>query len=84
MCLLDDKGEETRVELLEVPGFCRHGYLPALVPGQHYGFRVHGPRALQEGRRFNPRKLVLDPYAKAIEGRGASCGNDGIYPTGFE
>ena len=43
-----------------------HGYLPDLKPGQLYGFRVHGPHEPEAGHRFNPNKLLLDPYAKAI------------------
>jgi glycogen operon protein len=45
-----------------------HGYLPDVRPGQRYGYRVHGPYAPEEGHRFNPNKLLLDPYAKQIVG----------------
>ena len=45
-----------------------HCYLPDVGPGQRYGFRVHGPYAPVEGHRFNPAKLLIDPYAKAIDG----------------
>ncbi len=48
--------------------FCWHGYLPNVGPGQRYGFRVHGPWAPEHGQRCNPAKLLLDPYARAIEG----------------
>jgi len=82
LCLLGDEGEETRVDLLEVTGFCWHAYLPALAPGQRYGFRVHGPWVPQEGRRFNPRKLVLDPYAKAIEGQVRW--DEAVFPYRFD
>ncbi|HSG40024.1 MAG TPA: glycogen debranching protein GlgX [Thermoanaerobaculia bacterium] len=68
LCLFSEAGEETRVELPEVTAFCWHGYLPNVVPGQRYGFRVHGPWNPAEGNRCNPNKLLLDPYAKAIEG----------------
>jgi isoamylase len=68
LCLFDKNGEEARVELPEVTALCWHGYLPNVVPGQRYGFRVHGPWAPEEGHRCNPAKLLLDPYAKAIEG----------------
>ena len=68
LCLFDDAGQETRVELPETTAFCRHGYLPNIEPGQRYGFRVHGPWAPEKGMRCNPSKLLLDPYAKAIEG----------------
>ncbi|MBE0008825.1 MULTISPECIES: glycogen debranching protein GlgX [unclassified Arthrobacter] len=69
LCLLDDDGVETRVELHEVDGYVWHGYLPHIVPGQKYGYRVHGPNAPEEGHRCNPNKLLLDPYAKAVHGQ---------------
>ncbi|NOJ58348.1 glycogen debranching protein GlgX [Arthrobacter sp. 260] len=69
LCLLDDDGTETRVELHEVDGYVWHGYLPHIVPGQKYGYRVHGPNAPEEGHRCNPNKLLLDPYAKAVHGQ---------------
>ncbi len=68
LCLFDEQGRETRVELPEVTAFCWHGYLPGVGPGQRYGYRVHGPWNPTEGRRCNPAKLLLDPYAKAVEG----------------
>ena len=68
LCLFDDDGRETRVPLPEVTGFVWHGYLPRIRPGQRYGFRVHGPFDLSQGLRCNPHKLLLDPYARAIEG----------------
>src|ERR1700750_1481220 len=61
---------ETRVGLTEVDGFVWHCYLPGVGPGQHYGYRVHGPYDPATGARFNPSKLLIDPYAKAIEGAG--------------
>ncbi len=69
LCLFDDDGNETRVDLPEVTGFCRHGYLAKVKPGQRYGYRVHGPWDPAQGQRFNPSKLLLDPYAKAIDGQ---------------
>ena len=63
-----DAGEEHRVELHEVDGFCWHAYLPGVGPGTRYGFRVHGPWEPSAGQRCNPSKLLLDPYAKAIDG----------------
>ena len=45
-----------------------HCYLPGVGPGQRYGLRVHGPYAPADGHRFNPAKLLIDPYAKAIDG----------------
>jgi isoamylase len=71
LCLFDSDGngnQETRIELHEVDGFVWHGYLPGVGPGQGYGYRVHGPYSPAEGVRCNPAKLLLDPYAKAIEG----------------
>src|SRR4051795_6783721 len=68
LCLFDDDGRETRVELTERTAFNWHGYLPGVGPGQRYGYRVHGPYAPKHGHRFNPSKLLIDPYAKAVEG----------------
>ncbi|MDP9453734.1 MAG: glycogen debranching protein GlgX [Actinomycetota bacterium] len=68
LCLFDDDGTETRVDLPEVSDLCWHGYLPNMGPGQRYGFRVHGPRDLAAGQRCNPNKVLLDPYAKAVDG----------------
>src|SRR5580698_6505236 len=68
LCLFDDDGTESRVELREVDGFVWHGYLPGVSPGQRYGYRVHGPYDPAAGQRCNPSKLLLDPYAKAIDG----------------
>jgi isoamylase len=68
LCLFADDGAETRVALHEVDGFIWHGYLPGVGPGQRYGYRVHGPYDPAAGQRCNPAKLLLDPYAKAIEG----------------
>jgi isoamylase len=69
LCLFDDDGAERRVALEEVDASCWHGYLPSVAPGQRYGYRVHGPWAPEAGQRCNPAKLLLDPYAKAIEGQ---------------
>ncbi|WP_299091060.1 glycogen debranching protein GlgX [uncultured Microbacterium sp.] len=68
LCLFDDGGEETRVELRDVDAFVWHAYLPTVQPGQRYGYRVHGPVDAASGKRFNPSKLLLDPYAKAVDG----------------
>ena len=68
LCLFDDDGTESRIELREVDGFVWHGYLPAAGPGQRYGYRVHGPYDPARGQRCDPAKLLLDPYAKAVEG----------------
>ena len=70
LCLFDEKGAETaRLPLPEYTDQIWHGYLPQARPGQRYGYRVHGPYKPVEGHRFNPNKLLLDPYAKAIGGR---------------
>jgi isoamylase len=68
LCLFDDDGAETRIELPEREALVWHGYLPRVVPGQRYGYRVHGRYDPSNGLRCNPAKLLLDPYAKAIEG----------------
>ncbi len=68
LCLFDEADVETRVPLLERTAFIWHGYLPGIGPGQRYGYRVHGPWAPAQGHRFNPAKLLIDPYAKAIDG----------------
>src|SRR6201993_4254725 len=68
LCLFDEDGEETRID---VPGRRAHNwhcYLPGVGPGQRYGYRVSGAYAPHEGHRFNPDKLLIDPYAKAIGG----------------
>ncbi|MEX1908402.1 glycogen debranching protein GlgX [Janibacter melonis] len=69
LCLIDDDGEQTCVELTEVDAFVWHCYLPQVQPGQRYGYRVHGPYEPEQGHRCDPSKLLLDPYAKAIEGQ---------------
>ncbi|MEU6241558.1 glycogen debranching protein GlgX [Streptomyces sp. NPDC047024] len=69
LILVDDAGRETRVPLHEVDGFVRHAYLPGVGPGQRYGYRVHGPWQPSLGNRCNPAKLLLDPYARAVDGQ---------------
>jgi isoamylase len=73
LCLFGGDGPaqsatETRVALTEADGFVWHGYLPDVGPGQRYGYRVQGPYDPARGHRCNPAKLLLDPYAKAVEG----------------
>jgi isoamylase len=68
LCLFDDDGVETCVDLLEVDAYVWHAYLPTVQPGQRYGYRVHGPYDPAKGLRANPKKLLLDPYAKATAG----------------
>ena len=81
LCLFDDDGTETCVRLPEVTAFAHHGYVPGIQPGQRYGFRVHGPWDPDSGRRCNPRKLLIDPYAKAVEG-GVQWA-DAVFPYTF-
>ncbi|HET7333450.1 glycogen debranching protein GlgX [Dyella sp.] len=69
LCLFNEHGEETeRISLPEYTDEVWHGYLPDVRPGQLYGYRVHGPYDPKAGHRFNPNKLLLDPYAKQIAG----------------
>jgi len=68
LCLFDADDVETRIDVTERTAFHWHCYLPGIGPGQRYGYRVHGPYEPEEGHRFNPVKLLLDPYAKAIDG----------------
>jgi glycogen operon protein len=68
LCLFDADGTETRVDLTEIDGMVWHCFLPGIEPGQRYGYRVHGPYDPASGQRCNPTKLLLDPYAKAIDG----------------
>lgn len=71
LCLFaaDGRRETARIALPEFTHEVWHGYFPDLRPGQLYGLRVHGPYAPEAGHRFNPNKLLLDPYAKAIQGQ---------------
>jgi len=72
LCLYDDprsREETERITLPEVTAFVWHGYFPDLRPGQLYGYRVHGPFAPGRGHRYNPSKLLIDPYARALAGR---------------
>jgi glycogen operon protein len=68
LCLFDAHGVEERIELRERAAFNWHCYLPGVGPGQHYGYRLHGPYDPATGKRFNAHKLLIDPYAKAIDG----------------
>ncbi|ALO91780.1 glycogen debranching protein [Streptomyces hygroscopicus subsp. limoneus] len=69
LILVDDAGTATPVPLQEVDGFVWHAYLPGVGPGQRYGYRVHGPWQPALGHRCNPAKLLLDPYARAVDGQ---------------
>jgi isoamylase len=71
LCFFDEPEadeESDRIELPERTDLIWHGYLPDVRPGQLYGYRVHGPYEPEKGQRFNPHKLIIDPYAKAISG----------------
>jgi isoamylase len=68
LCLFDDRDEETRIEVTQRRALNWHCYLPEVRPGQRYGYRVYGRYEPDEGHRFNPDKLLIDPYAKAIDG----------------
>lgn len=81
LCLFDEEGQETRIDLPEVTGYCWHGYLPSIQPGQRYGYRVHGPWDPANGHRCNPAKLLLDPYAKAMDGQVQW--NEAVFPYLF-
>ena len=72
LCLFDESEVEVRIDLADRTADRWHGYVPGLTPGQRYGFRVHGPYAPDQGARCNPNKLLLDPYARAIDGRFVS------------
>ena len=81
LCLFDEVGRESLlVDLLERDGHVWHGYISGMQPGQQYGYRVHGPYAPSEGHRFNPHKLLIDPYAKKLTGH--PIWNDALY--GYE
>ncbi|HWE07769.1 MAG TPA: glycogen debranching protein GlgX [Solirubrobacteraceae bacterium] len=68
LCLFDEHGEETRIDVHGHRAHNWHCYLRGVGPGQRYGYRVHGPYTPTDGHRFNPNKLLIDPYAKAIDG----------------
>jgi isoamylase len=68
LCLFDEAGNEERIQVEERTAFNWHCYVPGVGPGQRYGYRVHGPYDPLHGKRFNPAKLLIDPYAKAIDG----------------
>jgi isoamylase len=81
LCLLDEERAETRITMDEVDAFVWHCYLPGITPGQHYGYRVYGPYDPAAGHRCDPSKLLLDPYAKAIQGQ--ICGDESLYSYRF-
>ncbi len=81
LCLFDEQDNETRVELTEQNSFVWHIYIPGIQPGQRYGYRVYGPYNPHNGEWCNPNKLLLDPYAKAIEGN--IDGDESLYSYWF-
>jgi isoamylase len=82
LCLFDAAGAETRVNLPEVTALCWHVYLPRIKPGQRYGYRVHGPWEPEHGHWCNPNKLLLDPYAKAVD--GGWTWHESMFPYHFD
>ncbi|MFU8816412.1 MAG: glycogen debranching protein GlgX [Pseudomonadales bacterium] len=88
LCLLSAQGREqgARLQLQERTDQVWHGFVPGIRPGQRYGYRVHGPYRPESGLRFNPHKLLLDPYAKSVVGRlrwdTAHFGYDSAGPAG--
>ncbi len=68
LCLFTEDGVETRIPVTEQDNLNWHVYLPAVGPGQQYGYRVYGPYNPEAGLRFNPNKLLIDPYSKSIAG----------------
>ena len=69
LSLFDEVGGEQRLDMTEVDGYVWHCFLPGIGPGQRYGYRVDGPWDPEDGLRCNPAKLLLDPYARAIDGQ---------------
>jgi isoamylase len=68
LCLIDDDGHEERIDVRDTTSFQYHVWVGGVGPGQRYGYRVYGPYEPDQGLRFNPAKLLIDPYAKAIDG----------------
>ncbi len=77
LCLFDAEGREERLELTELTHEIWHGYVPGVLPGTRYGFRVDGRWDPWTGARWNPAKLLLDPYARAVDG---DFGGSGVAP----
>ncbi|MCI1650786.1 MAG: glycogen debranching protein GlgX [Bifidobacterium tibiigranuli] len=82
LCLFDENNNETRIEMTEQNSYIWHNYIPSIQPGQRYGYRVYGPYDPANGLRCNPHKLLLDPYAKAIEGN--IDGDESLYSYRFD
>jgi isoamylase len=86
LCLFDPKGrrELERLDLRDRTDFVWHGYLPEARPGLLYGYRVHGPQEPERGHRFDPSKVLLDPYSKLVRGKiGAGLGRCQVVDTAF-
>jgi glycogen operon protein len=81
LCLFDENSNETCIEMTEQNSYIWHNYIPGIQPGQRYGYRVYGPYDPANGLRCNPHKLLLDPYAKAIEGN--IDGDESLYSYSF-
>ncbi|MCU1659338.1 MAG: glycogen debranching enzyme GlgX, partial [Pseudonocardiales bacterium] len=79
VCLFDDAGHETAVPLEDTTYHVWHGYLPGIGPGQRYGYRIDGPHDPARGLFHSPSKLLVDPYARAIEGDFVD--NPAVYPS---
>jgi glycogen operon protein len=77
LCLVDASAKERRIPLRERTAFVWHAYVPGIGPRQLYGYRVHGPYEPERGLRFNPNNLLLDPYAKAVDGH--ETWEDGLF-----
>jgi glycogen operon protein len=82
LCLFDAEGNERRHQLTEATGFCWHGYLYGVGPGQAYGYRIHGPWNPDAGEWCNPSKLLVDPYAKAFN--GIIDWSEAVFPYSFD
>jgi glycogen operon protein len=83
LCLFDDDGTETRCPLTELTHGVWHGFVPDVRPGRRYGYRVHGRWDPWTGARWNPAKLLLDPYARAVDGEfGIPAADDGAAGSG--
>src|SRR5678815_3275980 len=68
LCLFDEQGNEERIAVPHTTAFVWHVYVPGVAVGQRYGYRVYGPYDPPRGHRFNPNVVVLDPYARALDG----------------
>ena len=68
LCLIDEEGTEVRINVEEIDAHVWHCYLPGIQPGQRYGYRIHGPYDPANGKRCDPNKLLVDPYARAFDG----------------